>query len=234
MCENRTIVTIDGPSGVGKSTISRRLASRLGYTYLDTGAMYRCVGLYCHWHGVDPDDEQAVSAIIDSIDMELLPPLSPREDIRVFLNGRDVSGEIRTPEISMFASRVSALSCVRSRLTQLQQQMGRRGKIVAEGRDTGTVVFPQAAHKFYLDADPEERARRRISQLRKSGRPVDKKEIYQQIIRRDRNDSRRTIAPMQAAPDAIHIDSTHLSAAEVVEKMETAIREKGGAGRVER
>ena len=219
MCDQGTIITIDGPSGVGKSTISRMLAARLGYTYLDTGAMYRAVGLQCKNEGISPDDEEAVSRLVDTIDLQLLPPDSPDEDTRVLLNGQDVSQEIRTPEVSMLASRVSALPAVRARLTALQQQIGSQGKIVAEGRDTGTVVFPQAQYKFYLDADPEERARRRLNQLKKSGKQVDLEQLRQQILQRDQNDAERTIAPLRAAPDARVIDSTTLSASEVVNKM---------------
>ncbi len=226
MSDSREIVTIDGPSGVGKSTISRKLAAKLGYTYLDTGAMYRTVALKCKQKNVTPANEKEVEKILEHLDMELLPPVSLDADVTVLLDGEDVSSEIRTPEISMLASQVSTLPLVRTKLTALQQKIGMKGKIVAEGRDTGTVVFPDAAHKFYLDATPEERARRRIEQLRKAGKPVDEDKIREQILQRDQNDSERTIAPMQAAPDAIVVDSTRLSAEEVVERMIAFIKKQ--------
>ncbi len=219
MSEKLQIVTIDGPSGVGKSTVSRGLADRLGFVYLDTGAMYRAVAYGCREGGVDVEDEQAVGRFLRDLQIELLPPGRPDDDVRVFLGGQEISGFIRTPEMGMLASKVSALPVVRQKLTALQQGMGRAGKIVAEGRDTGTVVFPQAAWKFYLDADPEERARRRINQLTLKGEQVDEQEILAQIIKRDRDDSERTIAPLKAAEDAVRIDSSRLSAPEVIEQM---------------
>ncbi|MHB8789895.1 MAG: (d)CMP kinase [Desulfobulbaceae bacterium] len=219
MSESLQAVTIDGPSGVGKSTISRRVAARLGFTYLDTGAMYRAVALKCGQAGIDVTDDDAVTAILPGLNLQLLPAPSEHEDARVVLDGMEVSQDIRTPEISMLASAVSALRSVRSRLTAMQQAMGAGGGIVAEGRDTGTVVFPGAAWKFYLDATPEERARRRIKQLRERGEAVDEQEIFAQIIRRDRDDSERSIAPLRAAPDAVVIDSTGLTVDEVVARV---------------
>lgn len=219
MSERLSVVTIDGPSGVGKSTISRRIAARLGFTYLDTGAMYRAVALRCVLAGIKETDEAAVAALLPALDLQLLPARFEGEDARVVLDGVEVSDRIRTPEISMLASAVSALRPVRTHLTGLQQAMGAGGRIVAEGRDTGTVVFPGAAWKFYLDATPEERARRRIKQLRERGEAVDESAILAQIIRRDRDDSERTIAPLRAAPDAVRIDSTGLSVEEVVARV---------------
>ncbi len=219
MPEKLDIVTIDGPSGVGKSTVSRGLANRLGFVYLDTGAMYRAVAYGLQQAAVDLENEGEVKRFLDGMKVELLPPGRPDDDVRVVLNGEEIGGLIRTPEMGMLASRVSALPVVRKKLTALQQTMGRNGKIVAEGRDTGTVVFPQAAWKFYLDAAPEERARRRIDQLKAGGEQVDEAEILAQIIKRDRDDSERTIAPMRAADDAVRIDSSRLSAAEVIGRM---------------
>ena len=219
MSESLQVVTIDGPSGVGKSTISRRIAARLGFTYLDTGAMYRAVALKCVLAGIRETDEAAVALILPALDLQLLPARSEGEDARVVLDGVEVSDRIRTPEISMLASAVSALRPVRTHLTRMQQAMGARGRLVAEGRDTGTVVFPGAAWKIYLDATPEERARRRIKQLRERGEAVDEAEVLAQIIRRDRDDSERTIAPLRAAPDAVRIDSTGLRVDEVVERV---------------
>lgn len=217
MSVKQEVVTIDGPSGVGKSTVSRRVAAELGYTYLDTGAMYRAVALACAGHGVNVDDEAAVVALLATLDIKLLP--SGPDDVRVILNGEDISRAIRTPEMGMMASRVSALEPVRTKLTAMQREMGRAGKLVAEGRDTGTVVFPDAAWKFYLDATPEERARRRIHQLREQGQEVDEQKLLAQIIKRDRNDRKRTIAPLTRAEDAVLIDSTELKADGVVDRM---------------
>ena len=154
MSEKREIVAIDGPSGVGKSTLSRKIAATLGFTYLDTGAMYR--GVACHLvnSGVDLNDEKAVEASLDTLDLELIPAVAEDGDVGVMIGGLDVSRKIRTQEITMAASKVSSLGAVRKKLTRMQQEIGSRGKIVAEGRDTGTVVFPDAAYKFFLDADP--------------------------------------------------------------------------------
>jgi cytidylate kinase len=219
MSERLEVVTIDGPSGVGKSTISRRLAARVGFTYLDTGAMYRAVAWKCKQKNVDVADEAAVARFLDNFDLQLLPALSENEEVRVVLDGKDVSEHIRTQEISMMASRVSALPSVRACLTGMQQEYGASGRIVAEGRDTGTVVFPGAAWKFYLDATPEERARRRVNQLRERGEDVDPGDILAQIVQRDRDDSERALAPLKPAPDAVLVDSTSMSADEVVAYM---------------
>lgn len=226
MSEHFEVVTIDGPSGVGKSTISRRVAAQLGYTYLDTGAMYRAVALKCQLSGIDLADTEALQHILDTLDMKLFPAQKQGEDVQVELDGVNVSDQIRTPEISMLASAVSALKPVREKLTRMQQEMGGRGKIVAEGRDTGTVVFPNAAWKIYLDATPEERTKRRVKQLRKKGQIADEQQILAQTIKRDRDDSERTIAPLKAAPDAVHIDSTSLSPDEVVQKVLLVVERK--------
>ena len=220
------IVTIDGPSGVGKSTVSRRVAAELGYTYLDTGAMYRAVACGCQQAEVDMADTAAVAALLDNLDITLLPPNPGGDDVRVLLNGEDISAKIRTPEMGMLASKVSALPPVRAKLTALQQAMGESGKLVAEGRDTGTVVFPGAAWKFFLDAAPEKRARRRVEQLRKKGEQVDEQEILAQIIKRDRDDRERTIAPLCKADDAVVIDSSNLDADSVVALLLAEIKKR--------
>lgn len=227
MSDTLNIVTIDGPSGVGKSTVSRRLAARLGFTYLDTGAMYRTVALRCDQLGIDPNDEQAVSGVLEKLDMLFLPAASMDEEMRVIMEGVDITGEIRSPEISMLASTVSAHRQVRLKLTEMQQKMGRKEQIVAEGRDMGTVVFPNAAWKFYLDADPGERARRRIDQLKSRGVEVDEDEILEQIIARDRDDRERTIAPLKMAEDAVVVDSTSRNADEVINLMLSVIKGEG-------
>lgn len=206
------IVTIDGPSGAGKSTISQLLAGKLGYAYLDTGAMYRAVGLKIERTGNNCDSE-SLAQLLANIDLQLQPVGG---ETKVILDGEDVSEAIRTPEMSMTASRVSAIPAVREKLTTLQQEIGRRGKVVAEGRDMGTVVFPLAAWKFFLDATPEERARRRVLQLREKGQQVDEKETLALIIDRDQADSNRALAPLKPAEDAVIIDSSKMTIAEVV------------------
>ncbi len=226
MSEKLQVVTIDGPSGVGKSTISRRVAAQLGFTYLDTGAMYRAVALKCQRSRIDLTDSPALKNILDRFDMQLFPALSEGDEVQVILDGENVSELIRTQDISMLASAVSALKPVRDTLTRMQQEMGAKGKIVAEGRDTGTVVFPTAAWKIYLDASPEERTRRRVNQLRRRGQEADEQEILAQIIKRDRDDSERTIAPLKAAPDAVQIDSTDIGPDEVVKQILKVVEKK--------
>jgi CMP/dCMP kinase len=220
------IVTIDGPSGVGKSSVSRKVAAELGYTYLDTGAMYRGVGLYFHRQGIAVDDEPLISPRLAGIRLALLPVVSAQEDVGVVLNDEDVSSQLRTPEMSMIASRISALPSVRGFLTEMQRRLAAAGKVVAEGRDMGTVVFPGAAHKFFLDADPEERCRRRVLQLREKGEQVDEKQLLQMILQRDTNDSQRAVAPLKKADDAQLINTTSLSFEQVCEKIVTRVKRK--------
>ncbi|MFP3982705.1 MAG: (d)CMP kinase [Desulfurivibrionaceae bacterium] len=212
----KEIITIDGPSGSGKSTISRIVAARLGFTYLDTGAMYRTMGYYALREGVDLDDEKGLGRLLENLDLELYPG---DHDTRIFLNKQEISELIRTAEMGMAASRVSALPVVREKLTAIQQEIGRSGKVVAEGRDTGTIVFPEAAHKFYLDASSEERARRRTLQLREQGYEADESEILKQIKERDEADSSRSQAPLRAAEDAVVIDSSKLTIEEVIRRI---------------
>ena len=219
MAACKRIVTIDGPSGGGKSTVSRTLAAKLHFTYLDTGAMYRAVAYQCRERGIDPADTAQLEPLLAGIRIELLPPAGGEDDVRVLVDGREVGNYLRTPEMGMLASKVSALPLVRSTLTRLQQQIGAKGLIVAEGRDTGTVVFPEAAWKFFLDASPEVRAHRRAEQLRNKGEQVDEQQLLAQIIQRDKDDRERTIAPLKAAPDALTIDSTGLPVEVVVRLM---------------
>ncbi len=222
MTEKNGLITIDGPSGAGKSTISRLLAARLQYTYLDTGAMYRAVGLKTKRRGLDLDTDEGkkeLAEILDTLDLQLLPAPSAAEESRVILDGEDVSRAIRTADMGMVASRVSAEPVVRKKLTILQQEMGAAGRVVAEGRDTGTVVFPRAEYKFFLVASAEERARRRQLQLHEKGQEEDFQELLEQIIKRDRDDSSRSLAPLKAAEDAITIDSSTMTIEEVVNTM---------------
>ena len=226
MSEKHNIVTIDGPSGVGKSTVAGLLAQRLGFTYLDTGAMYRAVAYAVQQRGINSDDQRAIAALLRTLTINLLPPVGEGEGVRVFVDGREITQFLRTQEIGMLASKVSSLPVVRKKLTQLQRQIGQHGNIVAEGRDTGTVVFPDAAWKFYLDARPEERARRRAEQLAQRGVKVDQSKILEQILQRDHDDRTRTLAPLKAADDAVIIDSTSSSAENIVEQMLSIIKSR--------
>jgi cytidylate kinase len=230
MAEKKNIITIDGPSGAGKSTISKLLAARLHYTYLDTGAMYRVVGLQVVRSGLDLEADGARKKLVELLaDLEMsLAPGEENQEARAFLQGEDVSDAIRTPEMAMVASRVSAEPEVRKKLTEMQRAIGSKGEIVAEGRDMGTIVFPDARYKFFLDASPEERARRRQNQLLQQGRKVDYDEILAQIQKRDQDDSSRSLAPLRPAADAMVIDSSQMSIDEVVLYMLAAINNKAG------
>jgi cytidylate kinase len=223
MSERQNVVTIDGPSGVGKSTISRRVAAALGFTYLDTGAMYRAVGLYLEQNEIDIADQLAVESALELIRIELFPGEGSDGETGVLLNGEDVSREIRSPEMAMVASRVSAIPVIRERLTRLQQDIGKGGRVVAEGRDTGTVVFPAAMHKFFLDARPEERARRRVLQLRAKGEKTEEEQILAMTLERDKNDRERPIAPLRQAADAVMIDTTDKDLDEVTRLVLAAV-----------
>ena len=226
MSEVKSIITIDGPSGVGKSTVSRRVASALGYTYLDTGAMYRAVGLFLDRLGVGLDRPEILSRTLEGLRLELLPAINELSDVCVLLNGEDVSDLIRTPGAAMVASRVSIVPVVRDKLTEMQRFLGSMGNVVVEGRDTGTVVFPAAGHKFFLDAEPGERARRRVAQLRERGVEADEKEVLAMTLERDQNDRERDISPLRQAADALRIDTTGITIEEVVTKILQEISEK--------
>lgn len=207
------IITIDGPSGSGKSTISRLVAARLGFTYLDTGAMYRAVGYQARKLGISFEDSKSLAELLENINLVLAPGDG---DTRVILDGEDISLAIRTAEMGLIASQVSAQPVVRQKLTEMQRRMGEKGRVVVEGRDTGTVVFPSARHKFFLDAEPEERARRRCQQLREKGLAADENDVLAQIIKRDQDDSGRSLAPLRPADDAIIIDTSSLGINDVV------------------
>src|SRR5918992_1569855 len=217
------IVAIDGPSGAGKSTLAKRVAKAMRFTYLDTGAIYRALALKILRRGVDLNDTAALSAIVNDTDIDLR---ESNGQLQVFLDGEDVSASIRTPEVSQMASRVSALAMVRHRLLDLQRALGRRGNVVAEGRDIGTVVFPEAQVKIYLDASIEERARRRCDELRAAGREVSLTETINEMEERDRRDSERDIAPLRKAVDAVAVDSSGLTADGVAEKVLQLIKSK--------
>ncbi len=204
------VVTIDGPAGAGKSTVSRMIAERLGYTRMDTGAMYRAVAWLFREKAVDLSDMDAVSGACMDCSIRF-------EGERILINGKDVTDFIRTPEIDMLSSRVSGIPVVRDRLVSLQKELGSKGRCVAEGRDMGTVVFPEAGYKFFLTASPEERASRRKKQLESDGEIVLYETILKQIIERDAADSGRAVSPLKPAVDAVMVDSTLLTQEEVVE-----------------
>ena len=221
----QVIVAIDGPSGAGKSTVGKMLARELGYIYIDTGAMYRALGWKAVKEGVELKEGPELKDLCARTDVTLK---QEGGELRVYVDGDDVSPYIRTPEMSMAASAISAQPSVRARLLELQRQMGRGGGVVLEGRDIGTVVFPGAKAKFYLDADPVQRAERRYAELKAKGEDVSLERIIEEVKKRDYDDSHRAIAPLKKADDAVVVDSSHLCAEDVVRFMMAKIKETGG------
>ena len=217
------VVAIDGPAGAGKSTVSKRLTGLLGYRLLDTGALYRSVALSAKRRGVAYADPAALAAIAAGLDIEFqLDGMTNR----VFLAGEDVSAAIRTPEMSEGSSIVSAVPEVRAALLQLQRELAGKGGVVAEGRDVGTVVLPDAGAKFFLTASDEVRARRRVEELQAAGIEAMYDETLAEIRRRDQRDSSREAAPLVCAPDAIVVDSSILTVDAVVDEMARIVRER--------
>ncbi|MGD0694986.1 MAG: (d)CMP kinase [Terriglobia bacterium] len=210
------VIAIDGPAGAGKSTVARKLAERLGLTYVDSGATYRAAALRVLESNVSPEDEHAVSELIDRTHIEFEIDGSQS---RVLLDGQNVTQKIRTPEVTLAAAKVSRLPGVRKKLMALQRGLASGRGVVMEGRDIGTVVFPEAPLKIFLKADPEERARRRLKDDEKQGRTATLEHTAYEIGRRDQLDAERKISPLVPAPDAFEIDSTHLTADEVVEQI---------------
>lgn len=212
----KLIIAIDGPSGAGKSTLSKALAKRTGYLNIDTGAMYRTVALLAQRAGIDPGDEAALAALCRDLQIEF--HREPGKE-RVLANGEDVSQAIRTPEVSLLTARVATCPAVRTALVRLQRRLGAGGGVVLEGRDIGTVVFPQAEAKFFLSATAEERGRRRYAELKAKGEDVDLQRTIKEVEERDAADEAREHAPLRRADDAIDIDSTRMSINEVLEEM---------------
>lgn len=213
------IVTIDGPAGSGKSTAARGLSQRLGFEFLDTGAMYRCVALAVLQRDVDPADEAAVSEVSRQIRISFA-------DAHVLLDGDDVSEAIRTPEVTDAASQVAQYPTVREALVGLQRRAAKGVDIVSEGRDQGTVVFPDAFCKFFLVADPDQRARRRHEELVAQGKEITLDEILQQIHARDQRDENRTVAPLKPADDAVKLNTSRLTIEEVLDQLEQTVRDR--------
>jgi cytidylate kinase len=204
------VVAIDGPAGAGKSTIAKRLADRLGFTYIDTGAMYRAVALWALRQNVETSDMHRMEQLAIAAEIELLPG-------RIRLNGEDITEAIRTPEVSNGASKVAVIPGVRRALVSKQREMGERTSVVMEGRDIGTVVFPNADLKVFLDANPQERLRRRLEEGKVRGDRISAAELAAQMKERDQRDSTRADAPLAQAPDAVYLDSTALDIGEVEE-----------------
>lgn len=216
-------IAIDGPSGAGKSTVARSLGKRLGYLYIDTGAMYRSVALGVKKKGIFPEDELTVSQLASSLRITFV---TEKEQTRIFCEGEDITEAIRTPEVSRLASSISRQKGVREALVRMQRELGREGGVVLEGRDIGTVVFPDADVKFYLDAEGDERVRRRYHEMVEKGVKVDFKETQEELLQRDHNDMHRSHSPLRKADDALFIDSTHRSVEEIVEEMVGIVKAK--------
>lgn len=216
------IITIDGPSGVGKSTVSKAVAEKTGCIYLDTGAMYRAIALKTAITGIDIQNGAELLSMLDSTSVGFRK--NPDGSLSVLLDGEDVAGRIRTPEISRLSSDVATKKPVREKLVAIQREAGRMGSIVAEGRDMGTYVFPDADFKFYLTATTEERVRRRWAQLRESGKEADLSEVEKELVRRDRQDSERAESPLHPSPNAVIIDTTNLLTDEVISKIISAVQ----------
>lgn len=222
----KLVIAIDGPAGAGKSTVAKELAKRLGYTYMDTGAMYRAFAWRVMEEAADLNDEEKLRGILKETRIELA---EQDGHLRVFLDGLDVTDKIRTPELSQMASKVSSLKMVRERMVELQRALGDEGGVVAEGRDIGTVVFPQAEVKIYLDASSQERARRRFEELKRQGKKVTLEETLQEMDERDQRDKERAVAPLRKAEDATVIDSTYFGVDWVVERIMQEIKNKVSA-----
>ncbi len=215
-------IAIDGPAGAGKSSAAKLAAKKLGYIYVDTGALYRAVGVAALRRHIPTDSAKDVAAILPEIKVELAFVAGEQ---RVLLNGEDVSDEIRLPEASMAASNVSAIPAVRAFLFDLQRNIAKKTDCIMDGRDIGTVVLPDAECKIFLTASPEIRARRRFLELEQKGTPVDYETLLSEIRQRDFNDSNRAIAPLKPAPDAVILDSSDLTLDEVVERITALAKE---------
>ena len=219
-------IAIDGPAGAGKSTMARRLAEALGFVYVDTGAIYRTVGYHMDLMGIGPKDVDGITRLIDDVNLDITYDEAGAQ--HMILNGDDVSEDIRSPEMSMIASTISAHKVVRDFLLDTQRDLTKKYDVVMDGRDIGTVVLPDADLKFYLTAAPEVRALRRVKQHRDAGQEVDEAKILQEIIQRDAQDMNRPIAPLRQAEDAVRIDNSYLDAEETMARMLEIARQRLG------
>ncbi len=219
-------VAIDGPSGAGKSTMARAAAQKFGFVYVDTGAIYRSVGLFALRNGVDSKDEAGVAALLPQMQIEMR--YGPDGVQHMILNGEDVSEDIRLPQVSIYASDVSAMPPVRAFLLEMQRDMARRHDVIMDGRDIGTVVLPDASVKIFLTASPEERARRRYEELQAKGVDTSFDEVLRDIQYRDENDSCRALAPLKPAEDAVRLDTTGNELETSIQQISEIIQEKLG------
>ena len=217
-------VAIDGPAGAGKSTVAKRVASELGYLYVDTGAIYRTVGYHMQLMGIGPKDADGIRRCIDDVNIRL----EYQEDgiQHMILNGFDVTERIRTPEISAMASGVAAHACVRDYLMDMQRSLARTNNVVMDGRDIGTVVLPQAQVKIFLTASAEIRAERRYRELLSMGEKVEFAKVYAEVVQRDLQDSTRKVAPLKCAEDAVVVDASYLTVDQVVAEIKEIIQRK--------
>ena len=217
----RHVITIDGPTGSGKSTVSRLLAAKLNYPYLDTGAMYRVVAVALRRAGINREDYKEVQKTCEGLDIRFV---HEGYETTIYLGNEDVTTAIREPQVDLLASDISALDVVRKAMTRLQRKIGSRGPLVAEGRDMGTVVFPEAQHKFYIDASVETRVERRFRERQNRGESISREKVKEELIKRDQQDMNRQLAPLKPAEDALIVDTTELSLEQVVETILKAIR----------
>lgn len=221
--ENSFVIAIDGHSSCGKSTLAKAVAEKLGFIYIDSGAMYRAVTFYFLRENIDPEDDKAVKHALEEIHVEMKPE---NDRLSVFLNGEDVSEEIRQMPVTGLVSRVSAIPAVRHKLVALQQQMGLRQNIVMDGRDIGTVVFPHASLKIFMTADAGIRTQRRYKELQERGLNVSLEEIRKNLQKRDLEDSTRKEGPLLKAPDAVILDNSHMSREEQLDWVMKKVKEK--------
>ncbi len=224
--EKTYAVAIDGPAGAGKSTLARLLAQELGWYYVDTGAIYRTVAYFLDLLGISPKDADGVARYIDEVNVEIR--YDDQGVQHMWMNGMDVTEEIRTPDISQKASLVSAHPPVRQALLELQRSLAERHNVVMDGRDIGTVVLPQAAVKLFLTASPEVRAQRRYAELQAKGKKDTYAQVLEDLRRRDRQDTTRAVAPLRQAPDAVLLDTTELDIPQTLAAMRAIVREKTG------
>mgnify|MGYP004574941849 FL=1 len=216
-------IAIDGPAGAGKSTLAKALAKELQYIYVDTGALYRAIGLYTLRQEKDPHDAAAVTPLLAGLQVELR---FENGEQHVYANGEDVSGEIRTPAVSMAASAVSAIPAVRQFLFDLQRDIAQKNCVIMDGRDIGTVVLPWAQIKIFLSASPEARARRRFDELQEKGQEVSFDEVLADMQKRDYDDTHRAIAPLKQAEDAVPVDTSTLSLEQSIALLTTIVKER--------